>query len=200
MTQYRNLVADLGDQLLLLIQPQQVEMRNLLVDRVDLLLQFRAVQKIRLPLRYDVSHIIWCQHGRFLLRNCLPDGFPVRNLGLQTGGLLFQTSDTQRDRMTADERILHTVSAKRTRHIALIQHTLIRDGGPIPAQLLNRVAAHHAPEQIIHVGSRKRVSGLHLFRKTAALRVDMLTLAQRADIDQTVGVQALFPLEFVVNT
>ena len=28
----------------------------------------------------------------------------------------------------------------------------------------------------------------------------MLTLAQRADIDQTVGVQALFPLEFVVNT
>lgn len=102
--------------------------------------------------------------------------------------------------MTADERILHTVSAKRTRHIALIQHTLIRDGGPIPAQLLNRVAAHHAPEQIIHVGSRKRVSGLHLFRKTAALRVDMLTLAQRADIDQTVGVQAFFPLEFVVNT
>ena len=105
-TQRRNLVADLGDQLLLLIQPQQVEMGNLLVDRVDLLLQFRAVQKIRLPLRYDVSHIIWCQHGRFLLRNCLPDGFPVRNLGLQTGGLLLlQTSDTQRDRMTADERI-----------------------------------------------------------------------------------------------
>ena len=199
-TQRRNLVADLGDQLLLLIQPQQVEMGNLLVDRVDLLLQFRAVQKIRLPLRYDVSHIIWCQHGRFLLRNCLPDGFPVRNLGLQTGGLLLQTSDTQRDRMTTDERILHTVSAERTRHIALIQHTLIRDGGPIPAQLLNRVAAHHAPEQIIHVGSRKRVPGLHLFRKTAALRVDMLTLAQRADIDQTVGVQAFFPLEFVVNT
>ena len=95
--------------------------------------------------------------------------------------------------MTADERILHTVSAKRTRHIALIQHTLIRDGGPIPAQLLNRVAAHHAPEQIIHVGSRKRFPVSTFSARLPLCGSICFTLAQRADIDQTVGVQALFP-------
>ena len=198
--QRMDLPAQALDQRFLLLDPHQIDMPALLLERRIFLAYLLDAQVIALPFGHDLLHEIR-QQERLLLPGQHGKGrLPACKLVLELRCFLLETADAQRDRVAADKGVIHPLAAERTGDIALIQHTLIRDGGPIPAQLLNRVAAHHAPEQIIHVGSRKRVSGLHLFRKTAALRVDMLTLAQRADIDQTVGVQAFFPLEFVVNT
>ena len=132
----------------------------------------------RLLFRNRVLHEELRKQRFFFRFKKLPDGLPMVQFHFNPLPFFFQPGNSQAYGVVTNKRVLHPVALHGTRHIALVEHTVFRNGRFEIAQLLNRFAADNAAQQVIHVAARQLVFCIHFLRKAVVTRADRFPFAE----------------------
>ena len=185
--QHNDFISQCRNGAALLIQPQQIQLGQLVINVGDLRCDFDAAQVCGLFLCNGILHEETAEERLFLLHEQLPDGLLVPQLLLNLCDLLLQPGNSLSQCPPADKRIVHSFPGYRAGDVALIEHSVCCNCDLEIAQLLNSVTAHHPSQQVIHIAAGQRIVCLHFFRKTVLPGTDLLPLPELAHIHQTEG-------------